>query len=119
MRKLAGWSVLAILALLCACTAGGSYGSAGQSVDALAETDVKALSDQELLAYFYDLDAEIQRRESSYGGTSIGFGVGSGGHSGGVGVGVTQHVGGGSTADALRERRTEVRVELLRRGINP
>ncbi|BCR04117.1 hypothetical protein DESUT3_11860 [Desulfuromonas versatilis] len=119
MNKVAGLAFAMLVALLLGCAAGGTRDKAPPTVDELAEKDLKALSDSELLAYYYDLDEQIRRREGSYGGTSIGFGVGSGGRGGGVGVGVTQHVGGGSVAEALRARRTEVRVELLRRGINP
>lgn len=91
-------------------------GCAGQSKEMLAE-DYKAMSNEKLLEYFYRLNDEIDKQEKQTG-PSFGIGVGGIGRSvgGGVGVGTS---GTPYTAEDLRQRRVEVRMEMKRRNINP
>lgn len=96
-------------------------GCAGSSAELLAE-DYKAMNNENLLRYYYTLNDEIERQEKQSGpqfGIGIG-GFGHGGHHGGVGGGVGVSTGeSGYTADDLRARRIDVRMELKRRGITP
>jgi len=82
----------------------------------LAEDYIK-MGNEDLLRYFYRLDDEIQRQEIPQG-PEVGFGIGTFGHHSGIGLGI----GTGSlgyTADELRKRRIDVRLELKKRGLNP
>lgn len=91
-------------------------GCAGKSKELLAE-DYKKMSNERLLEYFYRLNDEIEKQEKQTG-PSFGIGVGSFGR--GVGGGVGVGTGGtGYTAEDLRERRIEIRMEMKRRNINP
>jgi len=75
------------------------------------------MGNEDLLRYFYRLDDEIQRQEMPQG-PEVGFGIGTFGHHSGIGLGI----GTGSlgyTADELRKRRIDVRLELKKRGLNP
>ncbi len=91
-------------------------GCAGSSTEILAE-DFKKMNNDQLLEYFYRLNDEIDKQEKQ---TSPSFGVGVGGFGrhtgGGVGVGTG---GTAYTAEDLRKRRIEVRMEMKRRNINP
>lgn len=78
----------------------------------LAE-DFKKMGNEDLLRYFYRLNDEIESQEKQ-SGPQVGIGIGSFG--GGVGVGTG---GSGYTAEDLRTRRIDVRLELKRRGLNP
>jgi len=96
-------------ALLC-------IGCAGKSKELLAE-DYKKMNNEQLLEYFYRLNDEIEKQEKQTG-PSFGIGVGSYGR--GVGGGVGVGTGGTNyTADDLRDRRIEIRMEMKRRNINP
>lgn len=91
-------------------------GCAGQSKELLAE-DYKKMNNEQILEYFYRLNDEIEKQEKQTGPS---FGVGVGGFGRGVGGGVGVGTGGtGYTADDLRERRIEIRMEMKRRNINP
>lgn len=81
----------------------------------LLEQDYKAMPDEQLLHYYYQLNDQIARVESSQRGTSIGVGYGRAPVSIGVGTGVAR----GAVAEELRERRNEVRTELASRGLRP
>ena len=87
-------------------------GCAGQSKEILGE-DYKAMTDEKLLEYFYRLNDEIDKQEKQTG-PSIGIGVGGFGRGVGIGSGGTAY-----TAEDLRQRRVEVRMEMKRRNINP
>lgn len=89
---------------------------AGNSKELLAE-NYKNMNNEDLLRYYYRLNDEIDRQEKS-SGPQFGIGVGSFGHHGGGGAGVTTG-GSGYTADDLRARRIDVRLELQKRKITP
>ncbi|OPY85939.1 MAG: hypothetical protein A4E72_01800 [Syntrophus sp. PtaU1.Bin208] len=102
--------LLMIAALLIA------VGCTTRTQELLAEDYLK-MGNEDLLHYFYRLDDEIQRQEMSQG-PQFGFGLGTFGHHSGFGLGVgTGAVG--YTADELRKRRIDVRMELKKRGLNP
>jgi hypothetical protein len=91
-------------------------GCAGRSKELLNE-DYKKMSNENILRYYYSLNDEIERQEKQ-SGPQFGIGIGSFGH--GVGGGASVGTGGsGYTADDLRARRIDVRLELKRRGLNP
>ncbi len=91
-------------------------GCADRSKELLAE-DFKKMGNEDLLRYFYRLNDEIESQEKQ-SGPQVGIGFGSFG--GGVGSGVGVATGGtGYTAEDLRARRIDVRLELKRRGLNP
>lgn len=91
-------------------------GCAGTSTEILAE-DFKKMNNDQLLEYFYRLNDEIEKQEKQTGPS---FGVGIGGFGRNVGGGVGVGTGGtGYTAEDLRKRRVEVRMELKKRNLNP
>ncbi|MEE9913882.1 MAG: hypothetical protein K4571_19400 [Deltaproteobacteria bacterium] len=91
-------------------------GCASQSKEMLGE-NYQAMSDEKLLEYFYRLNDEIDKQEKQTGPS---FGIGVGGIGRGVGGGVGVGTGGTAyTAEDLRQRRVEVRMEMKRRNINP
>ena len=92
------------------------WGCAEKSTALLAEEPVK-MSNEELLRYFYRLNDAIDSQEKQQG-PQVGFGIGGFGRGSGVGVGMTTG-GTGYTAEDLRKRRIDVRMELNRRGLNP
>lgn len=84
---------------------------------ALLSEDYKTMSNENILRYYYNLNDEIERQEKqSSPQLSIGFGTFGRDVGGGVGVGTG---GSGYTADDLRARRIDVRLELKKRGLNP
>ena len=91
-------------------------GCTGSSKEILAE-DFKKMNNDQLLEYFYRINDEIDKQEKQI---SPSFGVGVGGFGrhtgGGVGIGTG---GTAYTAEDLRQRRVEVRMELKRRNITP
>ncbi len=92
-------------------------GCADKSTELLAE-DYKKMTNERLLEYFYQINDEIDKQEKS-SGPSVGIGLGGGfgrGVGGGVGVGTG---GTGYTAEDLRARRIQLRLELKRRNLNP
>jgi hypothetical protein len=91
-------------------------GCASKSTELLAQ-DPNHMNNDQLLEYFYRLNDEIEKQEKQTG-PSFGIGIGGIGRSVGGGVGVGTG-GTAYTADDLRERRIEVRMELKRRGIQP
>jgi hypothetical protein len=80
--------------------------------------DYMAMSDDDLLRYFYDLDDEIAKCEKKSGGSSVGLGTGIGIGPVGIGLGASRGISGCKT-DELRKRRTEVRMQLKKKEINP
>ena len=91
-------------------------GCADKTKDLLAE-DFKKMGNEDLLRYFYRLNDEIEKQEKQSGPQ---VGIGFGGFGGGVGGGAGVATGGtGYTAEDLRARRIDVRLELKRRGLNP
>ena len=91
-------------------------GCAGGSKELLNE-DYKKMSNENILRYYYSLNDEIERQEKQSGPQ---FGIGIGGFGRGVGGGASVGTGGsGYTANDLRARRIDVRLELKRRGLNP
>ena len=91
-------------------------GCAGNSKELLAE-NYKAMSNENLLRYYYSLNDEIERQEKQ-SGPQFGIGIGSFGSGVGGGAGVTTG-GSGYTADDLRARRIDVRLELQKRKLTP
>ena len=102
---------VAVLALL---LLAGCAGVGARTQDLLSQ-DYHAMNDMEIQTYFYQLNDQIAREERAARGTSVGVGVGTGP----VSVGVSQGVTRARTAEDLRDRRNEVRVELSRRGLMP
>jgi hypothetical protein len=91
-------------------------GCASKSTEMLAEDFIK-MDNNQLLEYFYRLNDEIEKQEKQTG-PSFGIGVGGGGRAMGGGVGVGTG-GTGYTADDLRKRRVDVRMEMKKRNLNP
>jgi len=91
-------------------------GCASQIQELLAE-DYTKMGDDELLRYFYRLDDEIERQEKPIG-PIFGFGIGTFGHHSGFGLGMETGTTG-YTADDLRKRRIDVRLELQKRRLYP
>lgn len=92
------------------------FGCANKTKELLAE-DYQKMSNDDLLRYFYRLNDEIERIEKQSGPqVSIGIG-GFGSHTGG-GVGVSSG-STGYTAEELRARRIDVRMDLKKRGLVP
>ncbi len=91
-------------------------GCAGNSKELLAE-NYKAMNNEDLLRYYYRLNDEIERQEKQSGPAfSLGIGSFGSGVGGGAGIGTG---GTGYTADDLRARRIDVRMELKKRNLNP
>lgn len=93
-----------------------SSGCSTRTQELLAEDYLK-MGNDDLLRYFYRLDDEIERQEKP-AGPEFGFGLGTFGHHSGFGIGVGTGTTG-YTADELRKRRIDVRMELKKRGLNP
>jgi hypothetical protein len=91
-------------------------GCADKSKELLAE-DYKKMTNERLLEYFYQINDEIDKQEKS-SGPSVGIGVGGFGRNTGGGVGVSSG-GTGYTAEDLRARRIELRLEMKRRNLKP
>jgi hypothetical protein len=91
-------------------------GCAEKTKELLAE-DHNKMNNEELLRYFYRLNDEIERQEKPQG-PEVGFGFGTFGSRTGLGVGAGTGTTG-YTADDLRKRRIDVRMELQRRRLNP
>jgi len=106
----------AIIALMFLVIALLLWGCASSSTELLAE-DYKAMNNENLLRYYYRLNDEIERQEKQ-SGPQLGIGIGGFGRSVGGGAGVTTG-STGYTADDLRARRIDVRMELKKRGITP
>jgi hypothetical protein len=91
-------------------------GCADTSKELLAE-DYKKMNNDDLLRYYYRLNDEIDKQEKQTGPS---FGVGVGGFGSRVGGGVGVGTGGTAyTAEDLRARRIDIRMELKKRGLNP
>lgn len=109
MRTAIALLISFLLLLTAACV-----GTGARTRDLLAR-DHQTMNDQELIAYYYQINDQIAREERSSTGTSVGLGVGRGP----IGVGISQGVSRGTVAEELRDRRNEVRTELTRRGLRP
>ena len=106
---------IAVLILMIAAVA-FVLGCAERTKELLAE-DYTKMNNEELLRYFYRLNDEIERQERPQG-PEIGFGFGTFGHGSGLGIGAATGATG-YTADDLRKRRIDVRMELQKRRLNP
>jgi len=82
----------------------------------LAE-EYQIMSNDDLLRYFYRLNDEIERIEKQ-SGPQVSIGIGAFGRHTGGGVGVSSG-STGYTAEELRARRIDVRMDLKKRGIVP
>ena len=91
-------------------------GCAERTKELLAE-DYNKMNNEELLRYFYRLNDEIEKQEKPQG-PEVGFGFGTFGSRTALGLGLGTS-SAGYTADDLRKRRIDVRMELQRRGLNP
>jgi hypothetical protein len=93
-----------------------AFGCANRSKALLADDYLKMNNDG-LLRYYYSLNEEIEKQEKP-SGPSLGIGIGGIGSSigGGVGVGTGSR---GYTAEDLRARRIDVKMELQKRGLTP
>ncbi|MFH2011480.1 MAG: hypothetical protein ABIJ37_02055 [Pseudomonadota bacterium] len=92
------------------------FGCASVTKELLAE-DYKTMSNDDLLRYFYRLNDEIESSEKE-SGPRVSIGIGSFGRHIGGALGINTG-SGGSTAEELRARRIDVRMELNKRGITP
>lgn len=101
-------------ALLIALVLSGCASHARRTAE-LLEQDYKAMTDEQLLHYYYQLNDQIARVERGQSGTSVGVGYGRAPVAIGVGTGVSR----GIIAEDLRDRRTEVRTELVLRDLRP
>jgi hypothetical protein len=73
------------------------------------------MGDEELLHYYDQLTDQIALVEGVATGTQVGVGYGREPFGIGIGTGVSRR----AFAEDLRERRSEVRVELRERGLQP
>ena len=90
---------------------------ADKTKELMAE-DYKKMTNERLLEYFYQVNDEIEKQEKS-SGPSVGIGLGGFGRHG-VGGGVGVGTGGtGYTAEELRARRIELRLEMKKRNLTP
>jgi hypothetical protein len=102
----------------------GLVGCAGKTrTQELLVKDYVAMSNDDLLLHYYQLEDQIVVDERASTGSSVSLGLGtglfrSGSHFGG-GLGISTGVGSQVTATELRDRRNEVRLELRKRGVNP
>lgn len=89
----------------------------------LLTVDYRSLSNDQLTLHYYDLEDQIEQVERSTVSprVNLGFGLSRYGFNSGTsgGVGVSSGVGSNNTADDLRHRRNEVRLEMQKRGISP
>lgn len=112
-----------ILLMLCLSIFLGACANHATQTRDLLTVDYPTLSDDQLTLHYYALEDQIERVERSAVSPRInlGFGLSRYGLSSGTsgGVGVSSGVGKKTTADDLRERRNEVKLELLKRGISP
>jgi hypothetical protein len=105
-----------ILAMLIVLAVFLVFGCANKTKELLAE-DFQKMSDDDLLRYFYRLNDEIERIEKQPG-PQVGIGIGGFGRHTGGGVGISSG-STGYTAEELRARRIDVRMDLKKRGIVP
>ena len=91
-------------------------GCVDKSKELLVE-DYQKMTNERLLEYFYQVNDEIEKQEKS-SGPSVGIGIGGFGRHSGGGIGVSSG-GTGYTAEDLRARRIELRLEMKRRNLNP
>jgi hypothetical protein len=110
MKRKIALLILAIAAVLFV------LGCAETTKELLAE-DYTKMNNQELLRYFYRLNDEIEKQEKPQG-PEIGFGFGTFGRGTALGLGAGTSATG-YTADDLRKRRIDVRMELQKRNLNP
>jgi hypothetical protein len=89
--------------------------TAGQETAYLLEQDFRIMGDEELLHYYDQLTDQIALVEGVATGTQVGVGYGREPFGIGIGTGVSRR----AFAEDLRERRSEVRVELRERGLQP
>jgi hypothetical protein len=94
------------------------HGCANTGRELLAE-NYKQMNNDELLRYFYRLNDEIDRLDRQSAGSGVGVGIGTFGHGTGFGIGAASVPYDSATADELRKRRIDVRLELKKRGLNP
>lgn len=109
-RRFAGWTGLLVLTLLLASCAAGSSRS-------LLKEDYLAMTDQELLVYYEQLNEAIAEEQGAPGGFGLGLGLGVG--SGSFSLGASQGMYVDDPTEQMRTRRNQVRLELARRGLQP
>jgi len=110
------WRRCVVMIIVFLSTVFVASGCAGRSKALLAD-DYLQMNNDDLLRYYYRLNDEIEKQEQP-SGPRFGIGVGGIGSSigGGVGVGTGSR---GYTAEDLRARRIEVKMELQKRGLTP
>jgi hypothetical protein len=115
--------VKALLLLVSSLLLVGCAASGGSQAAYLLEQDYQRMGNADLTAYEQALSEEIDRDSGGgWGGTSLGFGIGSWGSDAGFGLGVNQNLAGGGGSHGsveLRDRREVVRAEMRRRGLLP
>ena len=117
-----GWRILPLLLMLLLTI--GLAGCAGKKrMQELLVKAYVAMSNDDLLLHYYQLEDQIVADERASTGSSVNLGLGTGlfrggSHFGG-GLGISTGVGSQVTATELRHRRNEVRLELRKRGVNP
>jgi hypothetical protein len=110
-----------LLFCLCLCLLLAACGKTAR--DQLLDENYKSMTDTGIVRYYYDLDdaieaCEYRSRQDSGLGVSVGGGWWSGG-GGGMGLGVTRDASDHCDSTTLRQRRTDVRLEMDRRGVKP
>jgi len=116
-KIIAGLWILLLSVFLYACA------NHSAKTNVLLTLDYRNLSDDQLILHYYDLEDQIERVERSTLSPRINLGLGlsrygfNSGTSGGVGI--SSGVGSNHTADDLRQRRNEVKLEMQKRGISP
>ncbi|HOS08504.1 MAG TPA: hypothetical protein PL134_05850 [Smithellaceae bacterium] len=93
------------------------FGCAADNTSELIAEDYKKMTNDDLLRYYYRLNDEIEKQEKQ-SGPQVGIGIGGFGRHTGGGVGVSSGATG-YTAEELRARRIDVRMELKKRGLTP
>ncbi len=121
IKALKNYVVTVILSQLMLLLLVGCAMNSGPSASYLLEQDYQSMSNVELTAYEQELNDQINQDSTfGFGGTSIGFGLGSWGSNSGVGIGVNQSLGDGSdSAMELRAHRDAVRTEMRNRRLLP
>ncbi|ABA87457.1 hypothetical protein Pcar_0196 [Syntrophotalea carbinolica DSM 2380] len=104
-----GAGLLILMLLMVACASGASR--------SLLKDDYVAMTDQELVVYYDQLNEAIAKEEGGAGGFGLGLGLGVG--SGSFSLGASQGMYVDDPTEELRVRRNQVRLEMARRGLEP
>jgi hypothetical protein len=104
-------------AVICAIAVLALCGCAGYNRD-LLDRDYTAMTDEELLTYYYDLSSAIDRCSRDPGRATVGVGSGFGLGRLGVWLGLSRGIAA-CDPQRLIQRQARVRLELQQRGLSP